>query len=228
MMGRRFIKFGAIALCASVGLSGCGNDPANKERFSAIQNLATAVLNRGKKAPAETPLEQKIAQALASTTAPLVLFSLETSKSTGLLLEIERNRDYHTYGSADRKTIVLKRGIVTASRGFGNDMMSSDLSTSGALVRARQNGTGQRKTRFLDGEDQTFTFIFNCTVSVGKSEKMESATFKTNVKRVTEECAAGSRKITNTYMVERDGNVVASRQWFSPMLGYVTTAQLRR
>ena len=220
----RLSLFAALGL----GLAGCGNDPDISANRATIGKTVSAILGRGDAAaaPAAT-LEQQAAQALASGDAAVLVASKELG-GDGVLIQIAENGDYDHFGNARREVMTFRHGVLTNTRGLGNDLMSSDIAESLALIRGRRAGTAERRMRYLDGEDKTFTYTFRCTVSVGGSESYSSGRISTGVTTVTEECSAASRNFRNTYKVDGSGEVVASRQWMAPLHGTFAFSLLRR
>lgn len=218
----------AAALLATVALGACGNDSNVQRTKQVFGGVFDGLLKKKGPAGKAVPLEQQMAQVLSGTTQPVVLASIENRGASAFLLEIERNLSYATYATAQKQTLVLRHGLLSGSRGFGADLMSTDLAGSEALVRARSAGSSQRKMRYLDGEDQTFTYSFNCTMSVGKTQDVQSGLIATRATRMTESCKSETREFENTYVVDKSGFVIASRQWFGPLNGYIAISQLRK
>lgn len=215
------IKAGLTALA----LAGCGNE-ANRENMSQVlkSNLPFA----GKKsAPALQPLD--IPQVLANTTAPLSLIvQKDLNNASVLVLQIEQNGPYRTYSTAGKQTVTFRQGLVTSTRGLGNDMMSSSVSESLALIRTRKPGKSKRTLRYLDGANNTIAFEFDCEVFVTGAEQIKQGVVSENTTELTETCVSDTRKFTNTYLVDSNGMILSSRQWVAPLQGYYDIKVLRR
>ena len=214
------------ALLGAGALAGCGN--------STDQGLvAKAVLSGLKPKPkVEMTPEQvnaAVAASLSQTDLPLALASLEGRQATVILANIESNGPYRTWGSSDRRTIITRDGIVTATRGLGSDIMSSSVGEVGPLVTARKTGAGRHVKRYLDGENHTQEQVANCQVTRGAAQRVSGGTLS-NVAatEMVETCSvAGGESFTNSYVVDGRGRVLKSRQWLGEANGYIVLQVLR-
>ena len=222
-MGKTGLKTVAALCCAAI-LAGCGNDPNGS---SLSLDTLKQVFSRAGEA-SSPPTQAVVAQALAGTQGPLELITREDNQAWSLMLRIEQNGAYDTFGSADRRTVTMKDGIVTATRGLGGDLMSSDVSQIAPLISGRRAGQGTRVMRFLDGEDKTVEIRFACTITPGKSFPVKAGALDTTARQVTETCRAQGRQITNTYLVDAHGRSVSAKQWVSAQNGYFLLQTLRR
>lgn len=210
-MGR---KHGAFALLASLlALSGCGNDPNSidytqlgKEVISLIRTPATA----------QEPLADP-ASVLAQVAAPVILARPQTGGlSPFYLIGVRDNGPYRTYVTGTRQSFVFNRGIVTATRGAGHDLMAADINETLALISSGKGGTARRVMQYLDGEDVTRDLVLDCTI-----------TARSPGGSVGEDCEAPGTTFRNTYHVNESGQIVSSTQWISPRTGSVAFQVLR-
>ena len=216
-----------LVLGASMVLAGCGNETDKGIGRKAVLGALTG----GAKAPAAATPEQ-IAAAVQGTLAtvdlPLALVMMQKSGTAGILVHIETNGTYETWGTSDRKTMVMKNGIVTATRGLGNDLMSSDTGQAGALVSARESGSGGRVLRFIDGENHTVELRAACQVRAGAQSRFTSAEIVgVAVTAMEESCTVDGQTIRNSYLVDARGQALQSRQWLGDAIGYAVIQRLR-
>ena len=213
MIRSRFTHF-SLALASAFALVSCGN--ANQDASEMIKALPKAIFSK-RQAPKPLTAEQ-IAQGLAATTAPVILAEIEARKAQTLLQDIQRNGPYQTFGNSSRQVIVLRNGMITATRGLGGDLMSSEEDALLNRVQARASGQSSYDLRFLTPEDVTIIRRYSCYVSYGDQT-------------VTAKCTAAdqvSKDFTNTYVVDPDGFIRSSRQWAGETLGYLKIDVLRR
>ncbi|QIZ81727.1 YjbF family lipoprotein [Thalassovita gelatinovora] len=211
----------AVLAIAALGLvAACGNAPGRVDYKSEL------IAAFGKKS-AQTP-DVDIAAALKVTPKPLSLVVREQDKTTAIILEAERNGPYRTFITSARQTLTLRQGVVTATRGIGNDLMSSDVEDTLRLLRARQPGHTRRVMRYLTGDEHTIAFSFDCTMAVGETQTINSGEISAQVRVMTEKCSGDGLQFTNTYMVDHAGEVLGSRQWINPTMGSVGIQVLRR
>jgi len=217
-------RLGTALTCLAL-VAGCGNDPQNQNTgLDLIQEL---VANLSSEPPAP-PSPQIISQALAETEGPLELFQREDNQRWGLMLKLEENRGYETFGTAFRQTATMRNGLLTATRGFGGDLMSVDISEVAPLISGRKPGQGTRIVRFLGDEDKTTELRFECSVTVGQSVAVTSGALDVMARQVTETCQGDGREITNNYLVDSNGRSVSAKQWVTPLNGYFLTQTLRQ
>ena len=216
-----------LLVLAGIGLSACGNAPEISTNRELLRQTVTGWFSRGGSDAAAPTLEQNVAQALSAGSAP-VLVARNEAGNDGVFLLIGENGDYDHFGNAQREVMTFRHGVITNTRGLGNDLMSSDIGDILSLVRNRRSGSAVRRMRHLDGENHTFTFNFDCTVSVGGQEVLNAGLYSATVTNVTEECRAPSRSFTNVYKVDGSGEVLASRQWVAPMHGSIAFSLVRR
>ncbi|MCQ0091847.1 YjbF family lipoprotein [Roseovarius sp. M141] len=208
----------ALGLACLTMIAGCSNAPDDQVTAGTF----TKSILKGRKAtpaPSAQRIAADVAKALAATDAPLILLVIPERQAVTVMQKLEQNRGYDTYGTADRRTVTLRGGMVSATRGLGNDIMSSDIEAVRALVSTRQAGTAQRVTRYLDGEDLTIAEVRACTVRITETNA--------RITHVSETCKGDGTDFTNTYQVTADGLITQSRQWHSPSAQYLTIQKLR-
>lgn len=221
-----------MILSACLVLAACGNDAAQTEGSrltrDAISQVAQRLMPGGAK-PEPVDPARLAASALKSFDGPLVLVQFEKVGLTTVLGEYGRNGPVRTYATPDERTLAFNGGVLVASRGLGNDLMSSDIGATARLVRNRQTGTTERRYRYLDGEGIERPLPMSCRISPAGNEVLQAAGQRINVTLMQETCQTTGQKltITNTYRVTGNGMVLASRQWIGPALGHVTIQTLR-
>ncbi|SEK69895.1 Group 4 capsule polysaccharide lipoprotein gfcB, YjbF [Roseovarius nanhaiticus] len=219
----------ALLLAFGFGLSGCGNAPGRDvTAVSIVQNIVSAITGSG---TADTPdanaVARQAAAALTNTDGQVVVLAIPNRDVLTALQEIERNGDYVTFGSADRRSLTLKHGMLTATRGLGYDLMSADVEQVYRLIRTRTEGAAPRVNRYLDGENQTRPLSVWCQIKQGNSSASSAAGLPAGTVGMLESCVSDGATFQNSYQVTPDGRIVQSRQWISPLNGYVTVQSLR-
>ncbi len=178
--------------------------------------------------PDQQQLAASVQAAMNATDAPLILVAISGRNVVSVMQKIETNGPYDTYGTSDRRSITLKRGILTASRGLGEDIMSSDVAPVLSLVTNRRAGSAQRVHRYLDGENVIVPLEATCTVRPGGRVRVVAGDLNREAIAVTEDCRAQTTEFQNSYQVDVvSGRILQSRQWISPMNGYIVIQSLR-
>ena len=224
----------AVAACAMLTLSACGNDTSRTEGSKIALGMAKELKNRvfgAKSAGTGAPPDpEKLAEAAKRSFAgPIILAQLEKSGLLTVLGEYGRNGNVRTSSTANKQTLRLRAGLLTAARGLGNDLMSAETTAAARLVLARQPGTAEHVYRYLDGEDIERPLPLRCTVTSGAAKSFTFSGTTFNTVEMTETCQATTQalSVTNQYWVTGSGVVALSRQWIGPALGYVTIQTVR-
>ena len=157
-------------------------------------------------------------QALATIQGPIAMIQFESTNVVGTVQPIETNGVHTTWGSANRRSFTLVNGFLTGTRGFGQDLMSSDAMQAIGLILAGKEGRAQHVMRYLTPEDTIATINATCDISVTARTKAQT--------QMSETCSDGDLNFTNTYTVSGQ-TIIQARQLVSPALGYVTLTRLR-
>jgi len=192
-------------------------------------SIAKNILKGRKKAakPDVNAVAVAAANILATTDKAAILISLPKRDLLSVVQEIETNRGYITFGSPDRRSITLKNGMLTATRGLGNDVLSSDIGGVHALISARHEGAAQRAMRYLDGENLTVEMTPFCQIKLGKTTHVSIGEINSPAQIVLESCIADHTTFQNTYHVAPNGRILQSQQWHSPFNDYIVLQALR-
>lgn len=127
---------------------------------------------------------------------------------------LETEGDVTTWIASDGAQMETRNGMVIATRGFGQDLMSASVPTPAQLVRG--TGSHQRVHFFLDGTDTTIRRDYACTVAPATGGDGPAVAY-----HLTEACVADGRRVTNEYWIDGQLRVVKSKQWVSNHVGYV-------
>ncbi|MEC3861289.1 YjbF family lipoprotein [Mesobacterium sp. TK19101] len=218
----------AIAAAAMLGLlAGCGNDPSANEGVKLLRGAIQGNNARKEGAPALT--QDQLAGALQQTGASIAVMTIEDSKTQTLLAQIETNGAYRTYANSSRQSATLRNGIITATRGLGGDVMSSETDSLVRHIASRLDGTVPYTLRFLDGEEAITEMTYVCTVTRGEMTAVAFGEISANGRVMRMTCSGTDLpRLDNFFVVEGDGTVVASHQWVGEVTGYVTLQHARR
>lgn len=215
-------RIGGLIL-AAFGLAACGNDASDA---TTLFRALPAKL-QGKSETASAVTAQQVAQALQATESPIMLFDAQTRKSQFIGIEIQRNGAYQTFASSTRQSITVRNGVISATRGFGGDLMSSELDGLLALVTARRAGNTTYVQRFLTADDQTVTVTYSCTVTPGGTTPVQSGTVNTTGQAVSAACTGDGTSFEAVFVVDPRGRVVGARQWLGDLIGTMIAQPLR-
>lgn len=222
---RRNIRRATIALSLGLMLAACGN--GNQDSSNMIKQLPKALASIGKKPQPSGIAPEQIGKALAASPAPMGLFTLEARQAQFIMFEIERNGAHRTFGSASRQSIAFRGGMMTATRGLGGDLMSSEGAALYALVSGRRAGSARYDMRFLTPEDKTVTRSFDCSTTVAAEIPVQIGEINAQTRAVVATCKSDGFSFTDAYAVDKAGRILSARQWLGDALGYVSVQMLR-
>lgn len=227
--GFRLAGFGLMMLT----LAACSNDTSRIDYAELIRNAAPGLAAgvTGKPAsPAASPLSSP-AEVLAGTTASVALVQTEQVQ-TFYVLGVRDNGPYRTFATTTRQTVVMRQGLVTATRGFGQDLMASDVDETLSMLATGREGPSRRVMQVLDGEDVTRDLVLDCHLTRGAAALPQAVVAVPTGQRMTETCTGRSHDgaaiaFTNSYLMDPAGRVILSRQWLPTLSGALTLHLLR-
>jgi hypothetical protein len=175
-------------------------------------------------------------QALAQTTGPLILLDVPAGGGKSGLnwrapkraiagaQQSGRAATGGVWGTADRRSVTTRSGMVVATRGLGHDLMSSRAQDLTDLITAKRAGQGLRIQRYLSPTYAEVEISAQCRVTPG-------ARLSSTLWLVHEFCRTGrgqaANEFLNTYHVDGSGQIVVADQWLTPGLGRVRVTRLR-
>lgn len=197
--GRSLWRLGAAAGLAVMLQGGC-------ERASDALNLTGQVV-------ADTP--RLIGPERLSVTLP-------RSGARATLGPVARNGDVTVWQTLDGITLSFRDGLLIATRGLGDDLMSADVAGTRAMLRAPATDLPHLHVRtYLGGEDQTLYRHYHCR-ETGRADSDAGIGGETRrTRRIEVSCTAPDGAMSNVYWLDGSGEIVKSRQWVSPAVGYM-------
>ncbi|MBC7131878.1 MAG: YjbF family lipoprotein [Roseovarius sp.] len=133
---------------------------------------------------------------------------------------VARTGDVTVWQTLDGITLSMRRGLLIATRGLGDDLMSAEVDGLLALLRGAAGAGAERaagpvphiRSR-LDGEDRTEFRSYQCT--------RVAVTPEAGLRRVEILCVSPQDRFANSYWMDAAGTVIRSRQWIGPASGYM-------
>ncbi|MEO0356704.1 MAG: YjbF family lipoprotein [Pseudomonadota bacterium] len=201
------IMLGVVSFCAA-----CSNvDQAELSAGDAFMAVLGSRVSSSA-TPETKPVSIDRAQ-FANVNAPIWVVTLEETGDLATIVQSAQNGPITTFQGADSVSVSFANGVVVATRGFGDDLMQSDMR---GVVRGLQQGGGRydKDMSYLDGQNQLETLRFQCTLVSQANEKIEILGKSHQTRRFVETCEHTDRQVTNRYWLE-NGKVVRSYQWIS-------------
>lgn len=211
-----------LALAGALFLAACSSTGEKPEtELSFLTSTIKARLAARKQAGGQpvNPLKQLTRAQLAKVRTRLMIANLEKTHAWAALSLSARNRGYETYFAVDRKSVTLKDGILTETRGLAGDMMESGISGIAAALRGGPR-TYSRSYAWLNGEDHLRRESYDCKVTPVASETIEIVQSRYQTRHMREICSGNDRQFTNDYWLS-GREIMKSRQWAGRDIGYV-------
>ncbi|MGR3762371.1 YjbF family lipoprotein (plasmid) [Roseobacteraceae bacterium NS-SX3] len=216
--------------------------------------LAAALLAAGcaqgpEKAPLEVEIFQTIRQQIALRRAPkperppLTRAALDTVEGAHIEVTIEESgvfaylsqqlvrRDGHpgeivVWRTEDNVTLAMRDGMLVATRGLGDDILSASVPADGQGLQGPAHGGARSfEIRGLDNGSRRLTLA--CERRDLGPETIEIVEIRYATRHLQERCEGAGGVIVNDYWADsRSGRIWQSRQWAGPETGYLRIRQL--
>ncbi len=144
---------------------------------------------------------------------------IPSRQADAILSRVAVSADVTTWSAVDNVTLSFRQGVLVASRGLGFDLMGADAQATLDAFAGRGEETYRRQMRYLTGEHHSTYLTAGCRMARAGSEGNKEL----RLQRFDEHCKASDNKFTNSYWLDGSGNVVRSKQWVSPEIGYIST-----
>ena len=190
--------------------------------------LCLGMFGCGADAP-ENPAAQAAFERRVQAGQPTIIASVEKDGRVSSFARAARNDDVETWISGDNVSLSLRHGLLTATRGFGWDLMTTDNAESAALIRQRQSGTAIRIHRYLNGEGHLIARSFVCDVRSRGQRDIEIGPETVRTVLVEETCTGTDDSFRNLYWIDmRNHTILQSRQWVGPEIGALAIRLTKR
>ncbi|WP_145953415.1 YjbF family lipoprotein [Oceaniglobus indicus] len=202
-----------LMMAAAALLAGCtggsdsgGNDVTDLGR-AAIGSIAAS---RAAKTGGVTATDAE----LRSFGRPLLVLTDLGTKSDAVIGIVSDRNGNVIWRSADGITLTLREGVVVATRGYGDDLMSAEVPD----VR-RDRGSVVRDHYYLGGNELIQRARYFCTLADAGQNRVVVTGVASSARLVVETCAGEDAAFENRYWIEADGTIRKSVQWINPERG---------
>lgn len=218
-------KLLSVAL-ACFTLSGCGTD-GQKEFYGALWQGTKAAIPSEKR---DAEIEQAIAaqkEVLAQLDQPVIYATTTNGRSP--LIRVSENGPYEQWHTPSKTAATFRSGFLTATRGFGGDLMNADVEESINRLRTGSTAPATRVHRYLNGENKIVTRSFVCIFKTHPTEQINVAGRKRTLRKSSETCTNIDTTIENIYWTDPgDGFLWKSKQWASVFVDSVVFERTTR
>ncbi len=202
---------GSLVLCPF--LFGCGNDPVAtefREQFALASDLATS-------RQATLDAERLAGAALEAIDGPVILAIREDGGGIATLVPATFQEGKTVWSTLTGQTVTLEGGRIAATRGLGDDLMSSGLLRTGDLM-----------TEHLGADEVSVSRVWTCfDVERTNAQVVLSDGRRVRTARQTTSCTSEDLSADHSVWRAETGSFVMIRQWISPGVGYLRLEKLR-
>ncbi|WP_299367109.1 YjbF family lipoprotein [uncultured Tateyamaria sp.] len=222
-------------VAATLGLAGCtgGNDQSSSQAAQLRTYVDVIRANRGNRG-GPAPLPTLTPALISQLTVPSLEVTVENRNTSAFLVPFSERRDsrpglLRTWRTANDAMLVMRGGVLVATRGLGNDLASSNADAAVTGIQRRSPVSGLHTVYYVDGDNQTRSVDLDCEMRTVGNETVEIVQRGFPTVHLQENCTGTRGIITYDYWVDRrDGVVVQSRQWGGPELGYIRTRRIKK
>ncbi len=209
---------------------GCGT----KQDGSNIRETLVAALKARKEAkkaeatPAAPPAALTRA-AIQHIDKPLLRISAQTLGVKTLFAQVAENGNYRTYLNNIKMSVTYNNGIITATRGFGLDLLSQGTSipTQDMFNDTNAPKFYTRTQQQLAKIKQVAEIDYACTLVRGETETITIVEIDYKLVKFTENCKNDTRAFVNTYWVnDKTKQIWKSAQSIGTQAGFFITEVL--
>lgn len=216
---RTLTRAGLAALTGLTLVACSGGTEQSRGQLATLIEVREAV--RANRA-AQNPERPQVTRDLINRIGlPLIEIDLKSRDVTGYFLLDSVRGPAQIWQANDGGQVILRGGLVTATRGIGNDLRSSSYA---ATLKAIQHGTGtaQRQYDLTNGLGTQDSIVLSCVFTRQGTETLTIYGLQYHTHRVQERCRSeAGEEIVNDYWIEQGRPLIRqSRQWISPELGH--------
>jgi len=213
-------------------LAGCGSK--REDATGGLRNTIIAAIKarREAKANKDKPKAAPVAlarQSIAHITSPLLRITAQAIGVKALFGQVAQNGHYRTYLNELKMSVTYNNGIITATRGFGRDLLSQGISIPPKDLFAETNAPKfyTRTQQQLAKSKTVIELDYNCTLEKGEAETITIVEIEYPVVKYSEVCRNKKRAFKNFYWIDADTKQIwKSAQSIGQQAGFFVTEVL--
>ena len=204
----------------------CSSDDITRNEKSEFIGVFRDALKRSlpdKTEPTKNSVQKKTNQWLSKFKQPIILISSVDERTQATLVALGNNEEKLTWVSADGISLTYDQGILIATRGYSQDLLSLKYLNPIDLFKSKHIEY-KKVHRYLTGDNRYDDINFKC---FGKKEKPKPELFlkyKITLDKFVEDCVSNQYSYKNEYdLLSGTSIVIKSKQWISPTNKYFKT-----
>ena len=214
--------------CAVLALvASCGSNKLNKDTSplaAGISQIGQMIKLRkaGGAAAVQGDAAEKLRGFAADAKGAVIIGAVEEAQLPIVIEPLSENGPYTTWGSPDKRTITMVSGVISATRGYGGDVLGYDARPTAAAITGRKVAEYSRTMRFLGPQYELRGATLKCVTENQGTEDITIIDTARKLVHMVEACTdQGGGTVKSEYWVDGSGVIWQSRQWIGPQLGFV-------
>ena len=172
------------------------------------------------------PIQKKTNQWLSEFKQPIILISSLDEKKQATLVALGNNKEKLTWVSSDGISITFDKGVLIATRGYSQDLLSLKYINPVGLFGSK-NIRYKKVHRYLTSDNKYDDINFQCLGKKGKSKPVLFLEYEITIDKFVEDCVSNQHSYKNEYdLLSGTSVVIKSKQWISPVNQYFRTYNL--
>jgi hypothetical protein len=194
-----------------------------------LANLGLALMLAACAPPVAIDLRSALTRAAIDQSEDALLLAELPARALAATLAPRGERDgVVTWNTGQGQTLSFRGGVLVATRGLGDDLMSADVSGTLAALNGGPQSGYPRLLTFVDGTGRTEFRALLCDMGPPVADPVLSFGIGFPAVRREETCGTTGGIVTNRYWIGSDGIMRRAEQWVGPTLGTLATEQVTR
>ena len=169
------------------------------------------------------PILKYTNQWLSEFNQPIILISSLDEKNQATLVALGNNEEKLTWVSSDGISLTFDEGVLIATRGYSQDLLSLQYLSPVDLFRSK-NIRYKKVHRYLTSDNEFNDLNFQCSGKREKSKPVLFLEYRITIDKFVEDCVSNQYSYKNEYdLLSGTSVVIKSKQWISPTNKYFKT-----
>ena len=213
------MKMIIVSILSLLFLTACSSDDIvrqeKNELWGIFKNIAKGMQSRPKE-KAKAKEIKKTNLWLSKFNQPIILISSLDKTSEATLVALGNNEEKLTWVSADGISVSYDNGVLIATRGYSQDLLSLKYKNPANLFSV-SSIEYDKVHRYLSGENEYNDIHFKCRGIRNFSKPTQILEYNLSVDTFVEKCEHSSYNYVNEYdLLAGTTIVIRSKQWISP------------
>ena len=201
-------------------IASCSSDniiTTEKNEFAGIFKNLLKNISPDRSDSLQPSAPKKTNQWLSRFKQPVILISSLNGKNQATLVALGNNKEKLTWVSADGISLTFDQGLLIATRGYSQDLISLKYLDPAELFKLK-NKKYKKVHRYLTSDNEYMDIYFECSSKKEISEAQLFLEYQVTIEKFFEECTSNKYNYKNEYdLLSGTSIVIKSKQWISPV-----------